>query len=248
MSEATVHADSGFEERYQAARAAMRAMQSRALRSVDRAAWDEAARGLNLARSNWRAELNEITSVILADHALFGVLRRGRSLFQFAMERESIDEDSLEGRLAAAAKRIRYRVLRVRGPADGVRIPMRDVLREQDFLIADMQMSKVCEEGMLLAGRTVPFEDCAFFTGAGIPVMGQAGQVLSEKLNDHGLFARCKASVGRPLSAAEEADLATICIRTLLTMRADQWIRYADRQEQPDAQVAMQSGENSPPA
>jgi len=225
-------------ERYAAARALLRAWQNTTVGSVDGDAIDDAGRSLNLKRSHWSARLNDIRSAILADQVIFGVRRRGKNLVQRAFEREEHDKFAGSWSVEDAVRRLRYRILRVKGPGDGIRVPTEDVLRAMPVTLIDVQMSRVAAEGMAVAGRMVPFDDCEMFTGAAIPVQGEAGRVLVEKIMGHGLLTRCRNSHKQPMSADEEADLAALCIRTLLALGCDRSIRYADADSPTDESTA----------
>src|SRR5262249_6559444 len=96
-----------------------------------------------------------------------------------------------------------------------------DVLREETGFLFDVGFGNSAEEGMLFAGRVVPWREFLMTGGASLPLIGESAIRVKDCLERHdpGTY------FGR-LAAGQEADLDAMIIRACLNSGASSQIIY----------------------
>ncbi len=226
---ATSAAEVGMREpiraRYVEARAALSHMTQAALRFQDQSTFDEAVRSLGIRREGRKIYADQSVQAILMDFACFGVRRGNSTAVERYLKMHPPADGSLAETISAAAVKSVYRLLAFERRCDDGRVQVRDALSGLSKPLADVAMcsnSDATFEAVLIATRTVDFEDGWMLTGASLPAPASALDVLLKMLRGENLLTA--AGVLRP-GADVNARAAQFIVRMLLRSGASRFVR-----------------------
>ncbi len=107
---------------------------------------------------------------VLMDHAIYRYPRGGHN----AVERLAAKHPPAPGSDAQAAlcamRKAFFSLFQVRDVIKGLGVRVTDIIRDEDYFLADVNLSQTAVEGLVLASRMLPFEDFITTAGAALPV------------------------------------------------------------------------------
>ena len=174
---------------YKRMRVSTRELSSEILHSVSASALKTAGRKLGLWHRGSLVLDNVDQSSVVMDSAIHGCLEAGRN----AVDRYVAANPPLEGSdrqaALAAMQRAFFSVFQVTEVVKGIGVRVKDLLRDENHLLADVGFSQTAARGVTLATRVYPFEDFIMSPGAAVPITDVetlaviTGLVLKEAAN-----------------------------------------------------------------
>ena len=183
----------------------------------------QAAKALGvLSKDTIVMEIDEMP--VLMDHAIYRYPPGGHN----AVERLAAKHPPAPGSDAQAAlsamRKAFFSLFQVRDVVNGVGVRVTDILRDEDYFLADVNLSKTAVESLVLASRMLPFED--FITTAGAPLPVDA-DVLERVVTNVEENYKSHEDM-RKLPPKAWGELETKIIRACLNSNGDQGITYQD--------------------
>jgi hypothetical protein len=138
-----------------------------------------------------------------------------------------------------------FSLFQVNKVVQDVGIRVTDILRDQEYFLADVNLSNSAVEGVVLASRVLPFEDFIMTTGAPLPVNATILKWIAENLDYNGLSHDDMRNLSQDGWSQIEASIIRACLNT----DGDRRIEYKDSPENDVATISRDSdriGRNEP--
>ena len=210
-------------DRYKRMRAASLEI-NRDLTPVCMTSIERAARDLGVW-SNGTIVMDDIDdSAVLMDYAIHDCREDGRNAVQRYAAMNSPAPGSDAEAVLEATKQAFFSVFQVTEVIEGIGVRVKDILRAREHLLADVGFSQSAVPDVVLASRTLPFEDFIMTTGAALPVEPQVLVKIREFLHERGLLNEDMAN----LPAERWSEIARMVIRACLTGERETRVIYRD--------------------
>jgi hypothetical protein len=201
--------------RYKRMRQEARRLIAAMMTYLSREALEKAGKKLGLWVKGTLVFDGEEEMAMLMDCALFDIRVDGRNAVDRYAAAHPAPPGSDEEAVLEAKKGARFSIFQVQRPVWGVGIEVLDVLRVQNRILADVNLSYSIPYGAALASRVLDFGDFLMTTGAGFPVSPTVLDRAFAYLDDLGKTPES----GAQLNAQEQSDLATHMLRWYLSDR-----------------------------
>jgi len=211
-------------DRYQSLRRAGREFNHRLVETLDRDAINEAADRLGCLQGDIVVLDTEDTISVIMDFALYHVRQDGLNAVDRHFRHSPPARGTDERTFLEAMLRAQYRLLQADEAFSGFGLTVHDVLRSENGLLLDVEMSRSLQKGDVFAGHVLCFPDLWMTTGAGLPLTPVVLGGLSRRL--HRCFGRSSRAY-QQLSAERAAQLASWVIRAALEAGMAQRVAYA---------------------
>jgi len=211
--------------RYQQFRAIARRLNSALVASLDREALYECGERLEILKGNTLVFDTEDTASVLMDYGIHHIRREGINAVQRYLAESPPPPGSDEMILLQSMCQVRYGLLQVEEVVPEFGVQMREILRDEEFLVLDIGFSQTAQRHMVIAAHTHSPASFSMTTGAALPVTADVLAGVQRQLERR--FGKKRRDY-RTLSQQKHTALATLIIRTCLQGGMSQRIRYAD--------------------
>ncbi len=208
--------------RYKRMRSASRVVNN-ALMEIYEPSIEEAAKALGVWSKG--AIILDIEQMpVLMDHAIHNGSTRGRTVVERYVAEHPPEPGSDAQIVLAAMEKVFFSLFRVSGLVAGLGVRITDILRDQEHLLVDVNLSQSAVERMVIASRVIPFDDFIMTTGAALPVDVEVVEWVVEKLDRGGLSPEDM----RELPREAWSQIETAVIGACLQYDGDQHVEYQD--------------------
>ncbi len=214
--------------RYRRFRAIATRLNSRLMHYLPEDALEDGARDLGfLKNGDLEFDTKDETSVLM-DYCIYNIVHQDRNSLQNYLAQNPPREGTDDALVLDAMSNSWYSLFVIEAVESGCGVRVRDLLRQTEHLLIDMNLSRSAERGFMLASRAMPFDGFIMSTGAGLPMDSTAEDVdeLMGKLHKT-LFAKNIASFSQ-LTPQQEKELARSIITYALSLGASTQMRYED--------------------
>ena len=161
---------------------------------------------------------------VLMDHAIYRYPPGGHN----AVERLAVKHPPAPGSddqtALSAMRKAFFSLFQVREVVKGLGARVTDILRDEDYFLADVSLSQTAVEGVVLASRMLPFEGFITTAGAPLPVDAKILEWVVANLEENEM----SHEQMRNLPPKVWEGLETMLIRACLNRNGDQRIAYRD--------------------
>jgi hypothetical protein len=194
--------------------------------SLDKDAIHESGRRLGILRRGVLVFDSEDMASVLMDYGIHHYLSGdGRNAVRRYLDLSPPGADTEEYAVLQAKTNLRYGLFQVAGVLRGFGIEVDDLLRRERLLLIDVGFGSTARRGFVIASNVVCYGSFWTTTGAGLPVSADVLKELS------GLIARAFGTTPEgflALDPAQQADLATLVIRTCLQRGMGEHVAYGE--------------------
>ena len=205
-------------------------------------ALEEGARHLGFLKKGVLAFDSEDETAVLMDYCIHNVRHQDRNAVQSYLAQNPPSERSDDSLVLDAMSKSWHSVFIIEAIERGIGVRVRDLLRQTEYLLMDINLGRSAIRGGLFASRVMPFDEFIMSSGAGLP-FGSGGEDADELMGElhKALFAKNIASFSQ-LTHQQEKDLARSIITSALSRGASSRIRY----EEPGYQRARTAVDHFP--
>ena len=178
---------------------------------------------------------------LLMDYCLYQPEPDGRNLVAKYLEKSPPPADSDEMVALRAMTEAYYSLFQITDVERGVGITVQDLLRDETGFIVDIGFGSTAQRHLMVATRIIPVEGFLMTGGAALPVDASAARRLFNELT------RMKQTPEtfdfKRMTPLQEAELASLIIRTCVSSGMSSQIAYAD----PGGQTRSLTGRTEAP-
>jgi hypothetical protein len=196
------------------------------VKTLPRDVLDEGGKRLGMLKGNKLLLDSEDMISVLMDFCIYDVRRQGLNAIERFLAESPPPAGSEDMVLLQAMREARYSLFVIESKESGVSIHVRDLIRDEQLFLMDVNFSQSAPVGLVLAGRIYSPEGIMQSTGATLPV-GVLPPAQREMIL-HGLTTHPQGETYRNPSPAQASELAASLIKTCLKLGAGENVRYEE--------------------
>jgi len=187
---------------------------------------DEGGEKLGILRQGVLVFESEDEMAVLMDFCIHDVRRQGRNAVERFLAETPYPPGSDEAVFLQALKDAHYSLVLVETPEPGLGARVRDLVRDDAFLLVDVGLSRSATQGLILASRLIAPGNIPMTTGAALPVgllpKGRGAEALVQ------LVETTKSLLAPSRRPQERSEATAALIQGCLRTGASSQISYAE--------------------
>jgi SEC-C motif-containing protein len=212
--------------RYKHLRQVSMRLNSSLVKTLPRDVLDEGGKRLGMLKGNKLILDSEDMSSVLMDFCIYDVRRQGLNAVERFLAESPPPSESEQMILLQAMREARYSLFVIERKEPGVGIHVRDLIRDEELFLMDVNFSQSADDGVVLAGRIYSPEGITQSTGATLPI-GVLSPANREMIL-HSLTSLAQSERYHDPSPAQASELAASLIKACLKLGAGEHVRYED--------------------